>query len=116
MQRTVEIADDSFEAMQRLAVELGWGDGLPLVATWGGGVYTPRATARLGRLVLHEGNWEGRQLLSKEAVRKVTGDAGLTGHCGLGWWSNGGLRYPRLPRDAVWGAGARDRRRRHAAR
>src|SRR5205814_8550712 len=32
MQRTVEIADDSFEAMQRLAFELGWGDGLPLVA------------------------------------------------------------------------------------
>ena len=32
MQRTVEIADDSFEAMQRLAAELGWGDGLPLVA------------------------------------------------------------------------------------
>ena len=32
MQRTVEIADDSFEAMQLMAVEQGWGDGLPLVA------------------------------------------------------------------------------------
>jgi hypothetical protein len=32
MQRTVEIADDSFEAMQRLAADEGWGDGLPLVA------------------------------------------------------------------------------------
>ncbi|HEU0039421.1 MAG TPA: serine hydrolase domain-containing protein, partial [Verrucomicrobiae bacterium] len=57
-------------------------DGLPLVATWGGGAYTPRATARIGRLVLHEGNWEGRQLLSTNAVRQVTRDAGLTGNCG----------------------------------
>src|SRR5687768_14518085 len=31
MERTVEIAEDSFEAMQRLAAEQGWGDGLPLV-------------------------------------------------------------------------------------
>jgi CubicO group peptidase (beta-lactamase class C family) len=83
-------------------------DGLPLVAAWGGGAFTPRATARIGRLVLHEGNWEGRQILSKGAVRQVTGDSGLTGHCGLGWWSNGGERYPGLPKDAVWGAGAGD--------
>jgi hypothetical protein len=26
----------------------------------------------------------------------------------MGWWSNGGQRYPRLPKDAVWGAGAGD--------
>jgi len=83
-------------------------DGLPLVATWGGGAYTPRATARIGRLVLHEGNWEGRQLLSKDAVRQVTRDAGLPGNCGLGWWGNAGQRYARLPKDAVWGAGAGD--------
>jgi CubicO group peptidase (beta-lactamase class C family) len=83
-------------------------DGLPLVATWGGGAYTPRATARIGRLVLREGDWDGQRILSKEAVRQVTGDAGLIGHCGMGWWSNGGLRYPGLPKDAVWGAGAGD--------
>jgi CubicO group peptidase (beta-lactamase class C family) len=83
-------------------------DGLPLVATWGGGAYTPRATARIGRLVLHDGNWEGRQLLSTNAVRQVTRDAGLPGNCGMGWWSNAGQRYARLPTDAVWGAGAGD--------
>ncbi len=83
-------------------------DGLPLVGTWGGGAFTPRATARIGRLVLRAGNWEGRQLLSKDAVRQVTGDAGLVGNCGMGWWSNGGHRYSRLPKDAVWGAGAGD--------
>jgi CubicO group peptidase (beta-lactamase class C family) len=83
-------------------------DGLPLVATWGGGAYTPRATARIGRLVLREGDWDGQRILSKEVVRQVTGDAGLIGHCGMGWWSNGGQRYPGLPKDAVWGAGAGD--------
>lgn len=83
-------------------------DGLPLVASWGGGSYTVRAAARIGRLVLREGNWEGRQILSKEAVRQMSSDAGLPGHCGMGWWSNGGGRYAKLPKDAVWGAGAGD--------
>jgi CubicO group peptidase (beta-lactamase class C family) len=83
-------------------------DRMPLVGSWGGGAFTPRITARLGRLVLHEGAWNGRQLLSKAAVHQVTGDAGLNGHCGMGWWSNGGQRYPKLPADAVWGAGAGD--------
>jgi len=83
-------------------------DGLPLVGTWGGGNYTPLATARIGRLVLREGNWEGRQILSGDAVRHVTGDAGLPGNCGMGWWTNGGERYNKLPKDAVWGAGAGD--------
>ena len=34
-------------------------DGLPLVATWGGGNYTARAVARVGRLVLRQGDWDG---------------------------------------------------------
>jgi CubicO group peptidase (beta-lactamase class C family) len=83
-------------------------DGLSLIGSWGGGSYTARAVARIGRLMLRQGNWEGRQILSPEAVRAVTGDAGLPGHCGMGWWSNGGGRYPQLPGDAVWGAGAGD--------
>ena len=62
--------------------------GLPLVAAWGGGGYAARAAARLGRLMLRQGNWEGQQLLSREAVRLVTSDAGTPGICGIGWWSN----------------------------
>jgi len=81
---------------------------LPLVASWGGGSFTPRAVARIGRLVLREGDWEGRRLLGREAVRQITQDAGLPGHCGMGWWTNASGRYGSLPRDAVWGAGAGD--------
>jgi CubicO group peptidase (beta-lactamase class C family) len=83
-------------------------DGLPLVGSWGGGSYTARATARVGRLVLHEGDWDGQRLLSREAVRQVTTSAGLPGDCGMGWWTNASGRYKTLPRDAVWGAGAGD--------
>jgi hypothetical protein len=102
--RPIGIADGDWSA--------GYGktftvDGLPLVAAWGGGAFTPRATARIGRLVLHEGDWNGQKLLSAKAIRDVTGDAGLPGDCGMGWWSNGGERY-KLPKDAVWGAGAGD--------
>jgi CubicO group peptidase (beta-lactamase class C family) len=83
-------------------------EGLPLVAGWGGGSFTARALARIGRLLLHEGDWDGKRILSKEAVRQVTGDAGLPGHCGMGFWTNGGGRWPRLPKDTYYGAGAGD--------
>jgi CubicO group peptidase (beta-lactamase class C family) len=81
-------------------------DGLPLVGSWGGGGYTARAAARVGRLMLCEGNWEGRQLLSRKAVRLVTRDASTPGNCGIGWWSNNDGLYPELPKDAFWGSGA----------
>ena len=81
-------------------------DGLPLVGSWGGGGYTARAVARVGRLMLRDGNWDGTQLLSKEAVREVTSDAGTPGDNGIGWWSNNDGRHAKMPRDAFWGAGA----------
>ena len=81
-------------------------DDLPLVAAWGGASYTARAAARVGRLLLRQGDWEGRQLLSPEAVRQVTSDAGTPGPCGIGWWSNNDGHCPSLPKDAYWGAGA----------
>lgn len=81
-------------------------DGLPLVAAWGGGGYTARAVARVGRLMLHDGLWEGTRLISADAVRAVTRDAGTPGHGGIGWWSNGDGKYPKLPKDAFWGSGA----------
>jgi CubicO group peptidase (beta-lactamase class C family) len=81
-------------------------DNLPLVASWGGGAYTARATARVGRLMLNLGNWDGQELLAPDAVRQITSDASLPGNGGMGWWSNQTGKYAKLPRDAYWGAGA----------
>ena len=36
-------------------------DGLPLVPNWAGASFTARATARLGRLLLRQGDWQGRR-------------------------------------------------------
>ncbi len=81
-------------------------DGLPLVGSWGGGSYTARAAASVGRLMLREGDWDGRRLISADAVRQVTRDVGTPGNCGIGWWSNNDGSYPELPRDAYCGTGA----------
>jgi CubicO group peptidase (beta-lactamase class C family) len=81
-------------------------DGLPLVPAWGGGSYTARAVARIGRLMSRGGDWDGQRVLSKDSVRLITTDAGTPGHGAIGWWSNNEGKYPRLPRDAFWGSGA----------
>ncbi|MGQ0636431.1 MAG: serine hydrolase [Planctomycetaceae bacterium] len=101
--RPIGVADDEWTCGYEKTFVV---DGLPLVGSWGGGTFTPRAAARVGRLVLREGDWEGRRLLSEESLRQVTGDAGLPQNAGMGWWTNAGNRFAGLPRDAVWGAGA----------
>jgi CubicO group peptidase (beta-lactamase class C family) len=101
--RPIGIADGEWSAGYGQPVSL---DGLALVAAWGGGAFTARASARLGRLMLREGDWDGRRLISAEAVRAVTRDVGTPGNCGIGWWSNQDGTVASLPRDAFWGAGA----------
>ena len=101
--RPVGVRDDEWSIGYGRTFEV---DGLPLVGSWGGGGYTARAAARVGRLMLREGDWDGRRLLSAESVRQVTTDAGLPGHGAIGWWSNKDGKYPGLPRDAFWGSGA----------
>jgi CubicO group peptidase (beta-lactamase class C family) len=103
--RRIGVADDEWSVGYRKTYDL---NGLPLVASWGGGSYTARALARIGRLVIRGGDWDGARVLSQEAVREVTTSAGLIGDCGMGWWTNAAGRYPKVPRDAVWGAGAGD--------
>lgn len=86
-------------------------DGLPLVAGWGGGAYTARAYARIGRLMLREGDWDGRRILSRAAVRTITRHpAGAPGRVAIGWWTNYGQAMPEVPEDAYYAAGAGDRR------
>jgi CubicO group peptidase (beta-lactamase class C family) len=81
-------------------------DGLPLVPAWGGGGFTARASARLGRLMMREGDWEGHQLIKREAVRAVTADSGTPGSGGIGWWSNAVGMAAALPRDSYFARGA----------
>ncbi len=91
-------------------------NGLNLVANWGGGGYTARAVARVGRLMLRKGNWQGRQLVDSKWVEEVVKFAGtplpdrLAGNpspgSGLGWWTNFDGVWSKVPRDAFAGAGA----------
>ena len=81
-------------------------DGLPLVAPWGGGSYTVRTAARVGRLMIRKGNWEGKQIISEDAVRLTTSSAELPGENGMGWWTNADGRFGKLPKDAFWASGA----------
>ncbi len=84
--------------------------GLPLVATWGGGAYSPDAAARVGRLLLRKGDWEGQRLLSAAVIERALKHSGLPGHSGLGWWVNreadGTKLWKSAPEDAIGGAGA----------
>jgi CubicO group peptidase (beta-lactamase class C family) len=85
-------------------------DGAALVATWGGANYSPNAAAQVGRLLLHNGNWDGHQLIDRSVVEMATTWAGVPNHSGLGWWVNrqpDGTRFwEGVPEDAFYGAGA----------
>lgn len=91
--------------------------GLPTCANWGGGEYTARAVARVGRLLLCKGEWEGRQLVSPARVHEMLAYAGTPlpdrsaedPYCpgsSLGWYTNFDGVWPSVPRDAFAGAGA----------
>ena len=88
-------------------------DGLKVHATWGGGTFSARATARVGQLMLQRGEWQGRQLLDPPAVRRVLTYAPAPRperkaqmDPAMSWWTNHLGRWPRVPRDAFAGAGA----------
>jgi hypothetical protein len=85
-------------------------DGLPLVACWGGAAFSPNAAARIARLLIHQGDWDERRILSPGVVAAATHWAGWPNHSGLGWWVNreagGGRAWAGVPDDAVCGLGA----------
>jgi CubicO group peptidase (beta-lactamase class C family) len=103
--RPIGVRDDEWSVGYGETVTL---HGLPLVAAWGGGGFTPRAVARVARLMLREGDWDGVRLLGADAVRQVTRDVGTPGNGAIGWWTNDGAGHPSLPADAYWGHGAGD--------
>src|SRR5690606_25871265 len=91
-------------------------NGLDLVANWGGAAFTPRAAAKIGRLMMNKGNWEGKQLISSKWAEKVVEYAGtplpprnakdIAQACGLSWYRNFDAAWERTPRDLFSGAGA----------
>jgi CubicO group peptidase (beta-lactamase class C family) len=101
--------------------QIGYGktynvNGLGLVANWGGAAFTPRAIARLGRLMLKKGNWDGKQLIDSSWVKLVVKYAGtpvpprgendISPACGLAWYNNFDGVWARAPRDLFLGSGA----------
>jgi len=93
-------------------------DGLPLVGNWGGGSFTARAMARIGRLIVHQGAWNGQQIIGPAIVREAVSYAGMpvperedgnpASGSGLCWWLNFDGIWAGTPRDAFAGVGAGD--------
>jgi len=91
-------------------------DGLDLVANWGGGNFTPRAVARIGRLMLRQGNWEGHQLIDSSCIMQMveyTGTPLPPRHdrqpapaSTLCWYNNFDGIWQKAPHDTYLGAGA----------
>jgi CubicO group peptidase (beta-lactamase class C family) len=91
-------------------------DGFELYANWGGGAFTPRATTRIGQLMLHEGQWDGKRLVRRATVQRMITYAGMPIQqrtpsnpgpaSGLCWWLNYDGIWREIPRDAFGGAGA----------
>jgi CubicO group peptidase (beta-lactamase class C family) len=113
-------------------IDMGYGktyeeNGLALVPSWGGGGFSVNAIARIGRLLLNKGNWDGKQIISSDWVNKTTQysntvvsgkNSKVTNESSLrtlnnpvpaatmGWYTNFDGNFEHLPRDAFWGAGA----------
>jgi CubicO group peptidase (beta-lactamase class C family) len=61
---------------------------------------TPRDWAKFGLLYLHNGNWNGEQILNKSWVTySATPTNGSDGKYGAHFWLNAGGVYPDVPRD-----------------
>ena len=90
-------------------------DGLMLWANWGGGAFTARATARIARLIMQRGAWQGGQLLDPQWVDRALAPAGTplpsraegrNPASGVCWYANRDGVWPDVPRDAFAGGGA----------
>jgi CubicO group peptidase (beta-lactamase class C family) len=101
---------------------------LALVPSWGGGLFSANAVARIGRLLLKKGHWQGAQIVDPEWVERTTRYMGtaLPGDdpklvneysslrnssnpfpaATLGWYSNFDGIWPHVPRDTFCGGGA----------
>ncbi|MCX7048433.1 MAG: serine hydrolase [Candidatus Sumerlaeota bacterium] len=85
-------------------------EGMDVYANWGGAAFSPNAAARIGRLMMRKGDWDGKRIVPEELVKTMTTHAGLPNHSGLCWWVNrepdGSRVWKDAPADAFWGSGA----------
>ncbi|RPE81931.1 serine hydrolase domain-containing protein [Vulcaniibacterium tengchongense] len=74
---------------------------------FGGGLFVSTADhARFGLLMLREGEWGGRRLLSKEWIARATRPSPAKPDYGYLWWLNTGRQaIPAAPESAYWASG-----------
>lgn len=72
----------------------------------GGLVISTLDHARYGLLLLRNGSWNGRQLLSEEWIRKATSPSPANNSYGYMWWLlSGNTKWPGVPDTAFYAAG-----------
>ena len=76
-------------------------------AHWGGGLWISTLDhARVGLLMLNQGAWNGRQLISRDWVQRMTTPCPLNQNYGLMWWLNAiGEQAPAAPRSSFFAKG-----------
>ncbi len=74
---------------------------------WGGGLFiSTRDHARFGYLFLRNGNWKGKQLISRKWIARLRVPAKAKRDYGYMWWLNTDRqRIPQAPSSAFWAAG-----------
>ena len=90
--------------------------GMQLYANWGGAAFTARATARVGRLMMHRGDWDGQRLIDAKAIEQclnyhspaIEKDWGgpASPRTVMGWYTNIDKTWPAATRDTFCGSGA----------
>jgi CubicO group peptidase (beta-lactamase class C family) len=75
---------------------------------WGGGLWiSTRDMARFGYLVLRQGNWKGKQLISENWIKMATTPTTIGQDYGFLWWLNTqGKQWPDAPRTSFAALGA----------
>lgn len=100
-------------------------DDMNLVAGWGGASFYADAVARIGRLIMRHGNWQGEQIIDSTVIKRALSVDDVTDRsvlttistlsksaddiepvAALGWFTNYDGAFKSMPRDAFFGAGA----------
>lgn len=89
-------------------------DGMGLVPSPGGGNFTAQSLARIGLLMLHKGNWQGKKIIDSSTIENATRPwristppSGTSDMVYTSVWYNNNKGFWRyVPRDAYCGSGA----------